>query len=360
MTPLKTLAFTIYESYGPIIKGNVHYDSSRDIYFVPFETDLSQSERAVEVHFRNYRDSSYTEVLNDKYITAQSQGGAYFTGFMFNCNTYYELNVYKANGTEVGYLKFHATDIKSPICDSTGNEDYSPPVGEDGGSCGCIFKSPEWGEFMDKIDGIREAIPPPPNWQQVAETFDSTIRPRLIADVGNLLGEAPPPPPPPLGLGVVEPIKPPNEIIENYADKLKEKEPVMQDVPGLSESGFTKDDIESAAPEIEFRDDPTGGFNIGNPLDAIPKVYEPPVPGQPASNWMEIPSAPQQTPPSGGEVNVGSPPIPGNNTGTPPVPGGDFTPPTPGNNAPAPPTPGHNTPEPGEYKRHPEHPDGSG
>ncbi|HHY22578.1 MAG TPA: hypothetical protein GX525_12045 [Bacilli bacterium] len=213
---------------------------------------------------------------------------------------------------------------------------------------------------MDKIDGIREAIPPPPNWQQVAETFDSTIRPRLIADVGNLLGEAPPPPPPPLGLGVVEPIKPPNEIIENYADKLKEKEPVMQDVPGLSESGFTKDDIESAAPEIEFRDDPTGGFNIGNPLDAIPKVNEPPVPGQPASNWMEIPSAPQQTPPSGGEVNVGSPPIPGNNTGTPPVPGGDFTPPTPGNNAPAPPTPGHNTPEPGEYKRHPEHPDGSG
>ncbi len=110
---------------------------------------------------------------------------------------------------------------------------------------------------MGKLNEIRDAIPPVPNWNQVAAIFRDTIVPRLVDDMEVMLGTAPTPPAEPPDLPGV--------------DTHEDKVPSMPD-SGLDTSGFTKQNIENQAPEILFRNDDSGGFDIVNPLDTLPPL----------------------------------------------------------------------------------------
>ncbi len=248
-----------------------------------------------------------------------------------------------------------------------GNDGGSGGNGGDGGGggsggCSC-FKTQEWQDLMDTLNGISNKIPPPPNWQNVANTMRDTIVPAMTNSIvpamtnsfENMLGTAPSPPSAPATLDVTPPSTPAQPPVHDYAGELDSNAPTFNDVPGLDEaSSFTADDIKSEAPEIQFREDESGGFNIGNPLDSLPDLpYDgPPMPGQNAGAWDHQPQ--QQTdfkPPTPSSGNI-EPPTPGGGTNYgPPIPdSGNYQPPTnnPGNY------------DWGNYKPHPNAPDGSG
>lgn len=233
------------------------------------------------------------------------------------------------------------------------------------GSCSC-FKTQEWRDLMDTLRRISDKIPAPPNWQQVANTFRDTIVPAMTASLENMLGTAPNPPSVPSTLDITTPSTPAQPPIHDYANELDSHTPTMNDVHGLNESGFTADDLKNQAPEIQFNDDPTGGFNIVNPLESIPKLpYDGfPMPGQNAGPWDHQPQqSTNYTPPTGGGGTNYQPPTTGGGTNyQPPIPGGgtNFQPPIPGSGNVQPPTPDHDDKGWGYYKPHPNAPDGSG
>ncbi len=200
---------------------------------------------------------------------------------------------------------------------------------------------------MGKLNEIRDAIPPAPNWNQVAAIFRDTIVPKLVADLEVMLGTAPSPPAEPPDLPGVD------------THGIEDKVPSMPD-SGLDTSGFTKDRIESEAPKIEFREDESGGFDIVNPIDTLPplpdKIPEPGNtdaggwdaghPQQPDDQPMPIPKDQNGTPDTGDtpipSQNNDTPPSPGDNSGNPPIPQDDGI---QGSKY---------------YKKHPDDPDGSG
>ncbi|ESU70487.1 hypothetical protein ABEV40_11160 [Geobacillus thermocatenulatus] len=219
-----------------------------------------------------------------------------------------------------------------------------------GNNCiGCdLFNCPGWSEYMRKLNEIRDAIPPAPNWNQVAAIFRDTIVPRLIADMEVMLGTAPTPPAEPPDLPGVD------------THGIEDKVPSMPD-SGLDTSGFTKQNIENQAPEILFRNDDSGGFDIVNPLDTLPPLPDKmPEPGntdaggwdaghpqQPDDQPMPIPKDQDGTP------DTGNAPIPNQNNDTPPSPGDN------GGNAPIP-SQDDGIQGSKYYKKHPDDPDGSG
>ncbi|MBP3040576.1 hypothetical protein J9303_13880 [Bacillaceae bacterium Marseille-Q3522] len=230
--------------------------------------------------------------------------------------------------------------------------------GGSGGSCdNCsVFECPSWDEYMGGLEDIKNAIPPPPNWDEVAGKFRDTIVPGLINDLGDLLGSSPAPPTAPPQPGGVD-------------DRgINDNRPDMPDVPGLGDAGFSSGDIKNDAPIISERGDPTGGFNLGtSPLDSIPEAPENPVPGDDAGEWGQ--NKPDdgennfpEPPADSGDVDIGNPPTPGENEDTPPNPGDDSgSAPVPGDDAGVPPTTGDD----GEawmrdYKPSPDDRDGSG
>lgn len=220
-----------------------------------------------------------------------------------------------------------------------------------------IFRCPQWDNYMGKLDNIANKIPPAPDWPKVADTFRDSIVPKLVDDIGDLLGEAPSPPAVPPELPGID-------------DRgIKNKEPEMKDVPGLKESGFDADKIKNEAPKIPERDDPTGGFDLStNPMDSLPDAPENPKPGETdAGEWGK--NKPKENdnpfpfPKDKGDPDVGSPPKPGDNGATPPSPGGDpGSAPKPGGNLGNGPSPGGSGGDPNmlDYKPSPGSADGSG
>lgn len=178
--------------------------------------------------------------------------------------------------------------------------------GSDGGSgnCGCIFNTPGWQKYMGKMNDVIKAIPPAPNWSKVAGTFRDKIAPRIKSDMSNLLGRAPNLP--------KSPGRAPGVNDGNL------KKPQGKVAPGLD--GFNKRDIEKEAPKIKERDDPTGGWDILNPIENLPSQDEfkknkpdegevklpdvPPVdaetPGEPKEQENKPPKPPEQDNPAPG------------------------------------------------------------
>ncbi|HGH4572385.1 TPA: hypothetical protein ACQ75Q_005588 [Bacillus thuringiensis] len=254
-------------------------------------------------------------------------------------------------------------------------------------------------EIGGKVDKVGDKIPPPPDWDKVADTFVDKISPQLKKDLKDVFGEAPDPPsPPPL----------PPETDKKGLDKY---EPDFPENEKLKESGFTADDIKDGAEEIKVENDDTGAFNIKDPIGSLPDVPKDlPKPGETEkSEWSKnkpkdpepsekpIPKPPDDKPiidnpkpkedsfkppkpkednggfpkpkpdgdggfpkpkPNGGEppkpnIDTGTPPKPKPDGGNPPKPNGD------GGNPPKPNTGGEDTTH-GNYKRHPDAPDGSG
>jgi hypothetical protein len=234
-----------------------------------------------------------------------------------------------------------------------------PGSGTDSGSeCSeCkVFDCPGWDDYMGKLDGIKNSIPPAPNWDQVANKFRDSVVPKVISDLGDLLGTAPTPPAEPSQLPPVS------------DGGLSSKTPNMQDVPGLGEAGFNADDVKSQAPIIPVREDPTGGFDLlDNPMDTLPDAPTNPKPGQTdpgdwGKNKPKEQANPFPMPEDQGDPEVGDPPKPGNNGATPPTPGGNpGNAPIPGGDLGSSPTPGgEGVPGMKDYKPTPGSPDGSG
>lgn len=231
-------------------------------------------------------------------------------------------------------------------------------------------------QIMDKLDGLGgkidklgDKIPPPPDWNKLADKFANEISPKLADDIKSMTGEAPDPPPPP------------PQIPETDNKGLDKYEPDFQNPVN---NGFTADDIKNSAPVIKENKDESGGFDIKDPIGSLPdvpknlpkpgeteksewgknkpKTQEPdpiPAPKEP-SKEIDTSGFPKPKPPSGDS----SPPKPsgggGGGEGSLPKPGGggggDGSPPKPSGGGGG----GGWTPSTGNYKRHPDDPDGSG
>lgn len=221
--------------------------------------------------------------------------------------------------TEHGIMLDDAkTDYSTNRCPS---EFYEPPTDKppngsddptDGADCeGCkVFDCPGWNSNLQKLDEIRDAIPPPPNWNQVSQTFSDAIVPRLVNEtetmLSDLLGKAPEPPSP-------MPDLPP---LNDHG--FQNKKPDMQD-SGVK--GFDASDVKNGAPVIPFEDDPTGGFNLSvDPVNNLPDVVPGGDPGIYKRDPVEQPAA-YPGKPKEPQIDMGGAPKPGDSGGTPPTPG---------------------------------------
>lgn len=210
-----------------------------------------------------------------------------------------------------------------------------------------IFRCPQWESYMGKLDDIKNAIPPAPNWDQVAETFKDKIVPALMDEVKDYFGSVGDPPAPPPDLPKIDD--------KNILDRT----PVFNDVPELDNAGFDSTDIKNQAPVIEERPDESGGFDLSvDPIESLPEVPNTLEPGKTENkDWMNKPNEPSNSfpdPPKGsGNVDIGKPPIPGGNTDSAPMPD------TGGGNAPTPGGSGGSN-DLVDYKPSPTAPDGSG
>jgi hypothetical protein len=338
--------FTVYEIYDPnkVITQQPYHEASNS------SITLKISGRGMKIVITSYTDTSFATVGHSKTLYPQDYNYDYFTGIAFSCNVPYIGEIYGENGNLLVRVKLDVTGLEFPECDSSSSGQ------------GSNQSVPNWDEFMKKLDEIKAKIPPAPNWDEVAGKFRDAIVPKLVQDLEAMLGSAPAAPTPPPELPGID-------------DRgISSKVPQMETVPGLKESGFSSGDIQTQAPEIQFREDPTGGFDlIQNPIDSLPSFPTDnlPIPGstdpgewgqnKPFETTIPFPTAP---------VDLGSPstegaPIPAPSEGDTGETG--TTPPTPGDDSGAAPTPGGGSsggtdPSTGmvDYKPTPDSPDGSG
>lgn len=235
-------------------------------------------------------------------------------------------------------------------------------TGETCDSC-AVFECPGWSAYMGKLNDIKQAIPPPPNWNEVADTFRDSIAPRIKQDMEDLFGYAPEPPTAPTAP------TPPEMPID--LDDRGIEEPTGEEAPGLEEATFDEEDIKNEAPVIPEREDPTGGFEIDDPLTNLPSQEEfkenipeegsAPIPGAPKEpeniapepteppNAAPTPSEPENTAPTPSEPentaptpteSSGTAPTPSDDTGAAPLPGDSGSGyPMPGDSTDSPPIP---------------------
>lgn len=306
---------------------------------------------------------------NDKVL--ENTGPTGTKGYYFRCNGAWRIYYFNNSGSQIGSDTVTIWEIQSeasncnppeepePEPDPNPPEEPEPDPTND--ICSCIFKAPEWNEYMDNIDIIIGKIPPPPDWDSVAEKFRDKIVPAFMDDLKIIIGDAPPPRTNP---------------VNDYPDlDYNLQPPTGGNAPGLENSGFNADDIKNSAPIIEEREDPTGGFNILDPIGSLPTQEEfkenipeegdnfaPEVPDVPEDNVAPtppeqenpFPSDPEDTEniaPTPGDIE-GEPPTPNDDIGTAPIPGDEGgTAPTPGDDigtAPIPGDSGETAPLPGQ------------
>jgi len=284
--------------------------------------------------------------------------------------------IFSEDGKELHATVAHSTapHAETIIFGDGGYSDGSDSGGDSGGGSGggnqtctisnpcAVFECPEWDTYMSKISQIANSIPQMPNWNIVAGTFADEIAPRVKSDMTNLFNNTMAPR---LKADMTDamnsvfgksPSLPSAPDMPELMKDLDLDAPTGEEADGLGESTFTKDDLKNDAEKIKVRDDPTGGFDINNPLDDLdpPKLTpnEPnndaPVPKEPENNTPiptdELPEPPTPTeqenkaptpkdesakPPVPSESS-GSPPIPSDSQGSPPVPSdGDWKVPIP-------------------------------
>ncbi|MGG0718386.1 hypothetical protein ABE096_12450 [Robertmurraya massiliosenegalensis] len=343
VTP-STFAIVMYERTGSIFQEDPHYQASEDRYIIHFDDT-----NVYRVWLAGYSDSSYSTIIAESDID-----GGNFTGLSyFSCKTYYRSVYYDRSGNVLGTLKFYSDEVQNESCMS-GVEPNDPSPEEGCDSC-AVFECPNWSIYMGKLDEIKNAIPPAPNWQQVANTFRDTIVPSLIGDLGNLLGSAPNPPSPPSSLGGID-------------DRgFKDSAPQGNEAPGLGDTDYSK--IKDEAPKIPETPDTSDGFTIMDPVDNlpsqdefkdnVPKDEDNFAPPPPKDNEEDAPVPEDETgdapiPEDDGasapmpEDNIGTAPVPEDQGGQAPTPGdgGSYSPPIPGGSGSddesGPPVPGDN------------------
>lgn len=315
--------FVVHEVYDPqgLITKSLYYNSSAD----SIHLNIS-GQKAVKVSYTSYTDNTFSEVAVSKSYTPDKYGWQYFTGMGFNCNVPYVGELYDSSGNVLVRAKVTVSGLVDPVCNSeSGGEDMG------GGEKTCdscaVFNCPGWGEHLGKLDDIKNAIPPAPNWNQVSQTFSDAIVPRLVSEtrtmLSELLGGAPTPPP---SLPDLPPMK---------VHDFENKKPDMQETPDFK--GFTENEVKKAAPVIPFEEDPTGGFSLGvDPVNNLPDVVPGGDPGIYKRDPKELPAT-YPGKPKEAEIDMGGAPTPSDGGGTPPKPGdGGGTPPKPGDSVPLP------------------------
>lgn len=291
--PINSMAAEVFEVisiYDPNnITSDPYFDSSTNNVKV-----MVSGDSAVKVYFGNYPDSSYSAPQWEKTVTAEQMGWNNFTGMSFDCNGYYRGVLYDSSDNVLVEVRLNVTGLVDPSCDSSSGGGMGEKTCD---SCE-ILNCPGWNEYMGKVDQIIGKIPPPPNWPEVADTFRDSIVPRLITDLGNLLGTAPDPPQPP---------DMPSGIDDHG---FKNSTPQGQEAPGLGDTDFSR--IKDEAPVIEEIPDTSEGFNILNPIDSLPSQEE----------FLEnIPAdVDNPTPPPPKDTDVNAPMPPDEDFGSPPIP----------------------------------------
>jgi len=342
--PTFASAFTIYESTNTAKWSNPVYDSERNRYVSVFDEAFVD-----RIELTSYHDSAFTEVGTFKDIAVPDSA----KDFVFGCNTYYHLEAFNSSGTLQASLKFHATEIQQPdpvACFSELNDPGETDPGTGEGCIGCdLFNCPGWTDYMGKLDEIKAAIPPPPNWPVVADIFRDSIAPRIKQDMADLIGVSPTPSipqAPPMPDMPAPPAQP------SGLDNRGITAPTGTEAPGLEDSTFSKDDLKQEAPTIPVREDPTGGFKINNPIEGLPSQEEfinnandegeVPFPSDPIEQENAAPFPEDQ--PNGSPIPTEQPntaPIPGESENTAPMPGIDnSTAPIPGTDNSTAPIPG--------------------
>lgn len=187
---------------------------------------------------------------------------------------------------------------------------YCEEMGDWGYMC-CIFECPGWEEYLGFLSG-------------------------------TIVGSASAPPVPDLPAPDI-----PNIFdVLNDVDERHPMKPTGTEDPNLGTSSFDENDIKNNAPEIEFREDPTGGFDIVNPLETLPEDGS--TAPRPQEELETLPY------PNGSSENTsgGTTPNPSNSGGSsgevdyPTKPEGSAKPPTTGGTA-TPPTTGGSVKYPG-------------
>lgn len=328
LLPIEVFAYELIDKTGTAVTVEPYYDSSNDVYMSEFDPDP-----VAYVWYGAYTDSTFSELISFK--EAFETSGGFVGTHRWTCNSFYKGEYYDEDMNLISTLKFHATAIEDPACESvipeggTENEDEAGGSGggETGGTCDscAVFECPGWGDFMGGLEDIKEAIPPAPDWEVVSDVFRDSIAPQIKSDMAEILGEAPPPPAPPEAPDV------PN--LPSPLDDRDLSPPEGKEAPGLEESTFNENDIKNEAEEIEVRDDPTGGFTLpDDPIGTLPSQEEfkdnapeegtAPLPGDPKEleNIAPIPNEDTGQAPMP-EETTDTAPTPSEDTGTAPIPG---------------------------------------
>jgi hypothetical protein len=221
-----------------------------------------------------------------------------------------------------GGLTIVAKDANDEI---VGESDYDPPDpfptnggGEGGGCDGCQFLKdmlacPDWDQYMGELTGaIEAALPPPPDWDSIADKIGNSVISKLDAYMGDV-------PEAPSKQEIRDDTQtglPPVDTSVPEAENLTPQLPPEFNQP----QEFDLDD----APVIEVADE-SQPFIIEDPIESINSSGEnvPVYPGDPVNHADGI-AAP--------EVNEGSVPIPEATTypGTDPAPVVPMPTPAPG------------------------------
>ncbi|MEF7566329.1 hypothetical protein V4V35_25400 [Bacillus infantis] len=275
--------------------------------------------------------------------------GCYLKGYTTDEKTvqYSESNPYKPIPEMPEFeIESITAETTSPLIESVDFSLDEEPEAPGGCDALCqLFSCPGWGEYMGKMEEIKNAIPPAPDWQSVSETFRDTIAPKLKEDIQDVLGEAPEPPAAPEA-----PAAPP---LPPDLDDGGLEAPTGEEAPGLGESTFDYEDIKEGAPEIPIREDPTDGFTIDNPVDMLPSQEEF-MQNLPNEGSAPLPANPkeEENPAPFPKDEGATAPMPGDEGATAPTPGdtGDSAPlpDKDGSTAPLPSQGNNNVPVPGQ------------
>jgi hypothetical protein len=319
LSPIKSFADTI-SYFGSALISPPKYYPQFDKYMASFNKDI-----VVHVEHRGYSDATYQHLVNVWDFYSPNDNGDVFTGVInWNCkDTYFEDLFYDSNGRQVGFIRLYSNEIQVGKCtsgpypkDTQDKQDFQSYIDSGGLDCAeCkVFKCPEWGNNMGKMDELIKKIPQPPDWHKVADIFRDSIVPKIINDLSNLLGKAPNIPKPP-----------PQPSLNDH--NIKNNNPSGDKIPGLDQAQFDVQKIKNEAPVIQERQDPTGGFKLLNPIDSLPKLPTDdfPEPGKTnAGAWDHQPSEPDnpypKNPKDTGDPNTGESPIPKDDGGDPPNP----------------------------------------
>lgn len=296
LLPLQALgAANVISQTGSVIAGAPYFDSSNNRYTIDFVgTSVSK------IVLQSWTDG-YGLMQEEKSFVAQDYGYTHMVGMNFTCNTSYKTFLYNNSNTLLGTMDVVISGLVNPSCQSNGDGWGEPPPQEPVCDTCELFACPGWSDYMGKLDDIQAAIPPPPDWNNVAGIFRDTIAPRIKSDMAELIGTTSQPSLPSLPSAPTFPTAPPQP------DGLTGgsiSAPTGSLPSGFNDSGFSSGDIKQGAPVIQENGDDSGGFIINNPSLGLPSQQDF------IDNAVEEAPFPFPTPPVGEEtVEEGQDPV---------------------------------------------------